>query len=121
MKRYTLKTKEERIEFDMGHKMEIRRTHAIEPSETGELVFWSDVQEVIKGLEQRIPEIRIARLEAALGLVAKGCCPECGEKVQGWKVPSGSFAPEMWATLKEMNIDTGTGHKLICSRKNQKH
>lgn len=119
MKRYTLKTKEERIEFDMGHKMEIRRTYAIEPSETGELVLWSEVQEVIKGLENRIPEIRIERLQKQLALAVKGCCPECGEKVQGWKGPSGFFGPEMAASITESGRDTSTGHKLSCSRRHQ--
>jgi hypothetical protein len=84
-------------------------------------VLWEDVQEVIKGLEDRIPEVRIARLEKALGLVSEGRCPECGQKTAGWRCPSGSFAPEMVATLREEGIDIGTGHKVSCSRKNQKH
>lgn len=91
MKRYTLKTKETVDVHEMGMKTEIRRTHAI------------------------------ARLEKALGLVSQGRCPECGQKTAGWKCPSGGFAPEMAATLREDGIDIGTGHKVTCSRGNQRH
>jgi hypothetical protein len=63
---------------------------------------------------------RIERLEHDLKNVsydAKGLCPECGRPVKDWKPPFGSFAPEAWATYREMGIDPTTGHKETCSRK----
>lgn len=43
-----------------------------------------------------------------------GACPECGQKVRDWKAPTGAFAPEAWATLREKGIDPATGHKSTC-------
>lgn len=58
-------------------------------------------------------ERRLHRLEWEL----QGKCPECGQKIQGWIAPSGAFAPEAWATLREHGIDPKTGHKENCQNK----
>ncbi len=55
-------------------------------------------------------EDRVARLEA----LARGECPECEQKAQGWKPVFGSFAPEWWATMRENGVNPATGHKLNC-------
>lgn len=84
---------------------------------SGEWVRFNEVQGVIAELENRIPDIRIARIENALGLVAKGCCPECGRPVRDHKFPFGAFAPEAAETYRENGIDPFSGHTLTCSRK----
>jgi len=48
-------------------------------------------------------------------LKLSGACPKCGRIVKDWKAPTGSFAPEEWATLREKGIDPATGHKAGCS------
>lgn len=56
----------------------------------------------------------------AYQLAILGKCPSCGQIVKDWKVPTGAFAPEAFATLREHNIDPGTGHKTSCQlRKEQ--
>jgi len=90
----------------------------MEEAPDGKWVRYEEAAAALREAESRIPEVRIERLEKALGLIAKGCCPECGLKVQDWKPPCGSFAPEAWAMLKERGIDAGTGHKITCSRRN---
>lgn len=54
---------------------------------------------------------------AQLALATIGCCPYCEREVCCWKSPSGSFAPEVWATLREHGIDPATGHKENCPHK----
>jgi len=83
-------------------------------NQEGQWVRWSDVESTIKALEDRIPELRIARLEKALGLVSEGRCPECGERTRDFKAPLGLFAPEAFATLRELGIDPTTGHRQTC-------
>ena len=67
--------------------------------------------------EDRIKKLeeRVKILEEKMA-VAEGCCPECFNPIEGWKVPLGSLAPEAWATLREQGIDPVTGHKSSCSR-----
>mgnify|MGYP000146083993 FL=1 len=67
--------------------------------------------------------IRQDVLEAQLlkvSLESKGKCPECNQKVRGWTSPSGYFAPEAWATLRESGIDPAPGHKKNCSHSKDK-
>ncbi len=66
---------------------------------------------VIHGLD------RILERLDAVELIAQGRCPECKRFVSGYKPPSGTFAPEAWASLREEGIDPGTGHLFSCSRK----
>lgn len=49
-----------------------------------------------------------------------GSCPECGNRIKGWKPMFGSFAPEWWATCREQGVDPATGHSLKCSNKSLK-
>lgn len=81
----------------------------------GQWVRWSDVEKLREHLEGQIPEKRIERLGKALGLVHEGKCPECQRPVRGWQAPLGIFAPEAFATLREMGVDPTTGHKVGCS------
>jgi len=63
---------------------------------------------------------KIARLEErveALEAISRGECPDCGQRVAGYKTPFGTFAPEMWATLRERGIDPASGHKATCGSK----
>ncbi len=53
--------------------------------------------------------------KADLKSVLNGICPECKNNVRDWKPPSGSFAPEAYATLREHDINPSTGHKNGCS------
>ena len=98
---------------------QIERTAVVDSvmaeSQSGEYVLWDDVEKIISELEFQIPEKRIAKLERMLGLVSEGKCPECCQKIRDFKPPTGSFAPEAWATLKEMNINPANGHKFGCS------
>lgn len=118
MKRFTLQT---RAELDACTRMQ-KFYSAMQPNAEGEWVRYEDhVSElgVLRAeLEAQIPEKRIAKLEAALGLVQEGRCVECRELVRGYNAPSGSFAPEAWATLREHGIDPATGHKDGCSKRN---
>lgn len=82
----------------------------------GGWVKFEDIKPALEALENRIPEVRIERLEKALKLVADGCCTECGAAVRGWKSPEGLLAPEMFATLREAGIDPLTGHRLGCGK-----
>jgi len=56
-------------------------------------------------------EERVRRLEAEV----QGKCPSCGRLVKDWKSPTGAFAPEAWATLREHGIDPSTGHLKTCT------
>jgi hypothetical protein len=53
-----------------------------------------------------------------LYLKQQGYCPVCGMKVAGWTgdPPGGvwGFAPEWFETLRENNIDPGSGHRSNC-------
>ncbi len=120
MRRYHLELKTVEEVRNMGMEYVRKTTPVMKASSTGEWVLWEEVEARMRELEDRIPEVRIHRLEKALGLVSQGRCPECGEKTAGWKCPSGSFAPEMWETLREQGIDSGTGHKESCSRRHLK-
>ena len=44
-------------------------------------------------------------------------CPDCRQKVGGWKPVFGALAPEWWATMRERGIDPATGHKKSCRRR----
>lgn len=56
---------------------------------------------------------RVEALEAA----ARGECQECGQRVAGYKPAFGSFAPEIWATMRERGIDPVNGHEVTCGSK----
>lgn len=86
-------------------------------SSDGQWVDFGQVIALIESLEARIPELRMAKIEKAIGLVQEGRCIECGQKTQGYEFPTGSFAPEAWATLREAGIDPGSGHLQTCSKK----
>jgi hypothetical protein len=47
-------------------------------------------------------------------VVRPGHCPDCGNKVDGWKPMFGGLAPEWWATMRERGVDPATGHKINC-------
>lgn len=81
----------------------------------GEWVRWADVEKLREFLEAQIPDKRIAKLEKALGLVHEGKCPECEHRVRDFKPVFGSFAPEIWATMREEGIDPANGHRQGCS------
>ena len=120
MKRYTLNTSITRTMDPMSMR-EIRRADTImEESSQGEWVHWSDVEKLREYLEGQIPEKRIEKLERMIGLVNEGKCPECQQKTRGYKAPIGSFAPEAFATLREMGIDPCTGHRFGCSMVKEK-
>ena len=51
-------------------------------------------------------------------LMLMGMCPFCEERIKNWKPVFGSFAPEWWATIREVGRDPNTGHKLNCKYKN---
>lgn len=118
MKRYKLNT-ELTVTHDPFHKRETRFAKSrMEEQTDGEWVQWSDVQKLRDYLEGQIPEKRIEKLERMIGLVHEGKCPECLQKTRGYKAPLGSFAPEAFATLREMGIDPCTGHRFGCSLAN---
>lgn len=121
MRRYHLELNTVEEVRNMGMEYVRKTTPVMKASSTGEWVLWEEVEARLRELEDRIPEVRIARLEKALGLVSQGRCPECGEKTAGWKGPSGYFGPEMAQSLRETGIDIGTGHKVNCSRRHEKH
>ena len=116
MKRYSLTTSVS-IWRDNGTLSDrVESIAHMNESGNGQWVRAEEAQKVIDDLEVQIPEKRILKLERALGLVSEGRCPECERMVRDWKAPTGSFAPEAWATLKENGIDAHTGHKFTCSR-----
>lgn len=90
----------------------------MEEQADGEWVQWSEVEKLRNYLEGQILEKRIERLERMIGLVHEGKCPECLQKTREYKAPIGSFAPEAFATLREMGIDPCTGHRFGCSLAN---
>lgn len=118
MKRYTLNTTITRTMNPMSMR-EVRRADTImEENPKGDWVHWSDAEKLREYLEGQIPEKRIEKLERMIGLVHEGKCPECLQKTRGYKAPLGSFAPEAFATLREMGIDPCTGHRFGCSLAN---
>ena len=115
MKRYKINT-EITVTNDPLSARETRLVKSqMEERPDGEWVHWNDVEKLRQHLESQIPEKRIEKLERMIGLVYEGKCPECHQKTRGHKAPQGFFAPEAWATLKEMNIDPASGHKVGCS------
>lgn len=116
MNRYEVKTS---WTYDAIRDEHVGKSSVIE-SATGKYVLYDDAKRALDDLraelEAQIPEKRIARLEKALGLVQEGRCAECEQHVNGYKSPSGSFAPEAWATLRECGIDPSTGHLQACSK-----
>jgi hypothetical protein len=50
-------------------------------------------------------------------ILAMGKCPFCEAPIRGYRPPSGSFAPEMWASLRERGIDPASGHRKCCAHK----
>jgi hypothetical protein len=50
-------------------------------------------------------------------LTREGRCLHCEQKVKDWEIPSGSFGPEMRATLTKAGIDPYSGHALSCKYK----
>ena len=115
MKRYKINT-DITVTFDPFHGYQKHTAKSrMEEQSDGEWVRWSDVKQMRKYLEDQIPEKRIEKLERMIGLVHEGKCPECLQKTQGYKAPIGSFAPEAFATLREMGIDPCNGHRLGCS------
>jgi hypothetical protein len=98
-----------------GIPKHVKGKYAMEEEPDGEWVKFKDHEKLVAFLEAQIPDRRIARLERALGLVQSGKCPECEQPVAGYQPPFGCLAPEIWATLKEQNIDAGTGHRFGCS------
>lgn len=48
--------------------------------------------------------------------VLDGICPYCDREVRDWSAPTGYFAPEAYAALREQGIDPATGHRKDCSR-----
>lgn len=118
MKRYKLNT-ELTVTHDPFHRRETRFAKSrMEEQTDGEWVQWSDAEKLREYLEGQIPEKRIEKLERMIGLVHEGKCPECLQKTRGYKPPNGSFAPEAYATLREMGIDPTTGHRFGCSLSN---
>jgi hypothetical protein len=91
----------------------------LEPYPAGDLVKWSDVQAYIATLEAQIPgkveNKRLAALELAVIAISQGKCPGCGRETRDYKPVFGSFAPEAWATLREMGVDPQTNHRFDCS------
>lgn len=118
MKRYTLNTRATKSLDAASFRVTHQADSIMEESTSGEWVHWFDVEKLREYLENQIPEKRIEKLEKALGLVHEGKCPECHQKTRGYKAPFGSFAPEAWATLREMGIDPCTGHRAGCSLAN---
>jgi hypothetical protein len=118
MKRYTLNKKVTRTVDHMSMRENLRVDSSMEESPNGDWVHWSDVEKLREYLEGQIPEKRIEKLERMIGLVHEGKCPECLQKTRGYKAPLGSFAPEAFATLREMGIDPCTGHRFGCSLAN---
>ena len=55
-----------------------------------------------------------------LMLVLEGKCPYCKQLVKDWQAPSGRFAPEMWESLRDYNINPSTGHKNNCDAPQKK-
>lgn len=47
--------------------------------------------------------------------VANGLCPECGEKIAGWRPPVGEFLIPAFRELKANGVDPLSGHKRMCS------
>ena len=50
-------------------------------------------------------------------MLQMGLCPYCEAAIRGFKAPLGPFAPEAFATLREMGIDPSNGHKRECQHK----
>lgn len=119
MQRYKLNSTITRTVDQLSRCDHLRIDSAMEESESGQWVLWSDVVKLREYLEAQIPEKRIEKLERMIGLVHEGKCPECLQKTRGYKAPLGSFAPEAFATLTDMGIDPCTGHRFGCSMANK--
>jgi hypothetical protein len=119
MNRYKLNSEIIVSEWDLqypinGKKHKIKTI--VEESSDGEWVRWSDVVKLREFLENRIPEVRIEKLEKRLGLVMDGKCPECEQCIKDYTpFNGGGFGPEMAATMNEIGLDYGSGHKKGCS------
>lgn len=115
MKRYKINTRVvETVDMCVA-RIDRVSTSAVEESATGDWVRWEDVAAKITQLEAQIPELRLVKLERAIGLVSEGKCPGCERNVRDYKAPSGYFAPEGFATLRERGIDPCTGHGIGCA------
>jgi len=78
----------------------------------GEWVRWEDVRDLI-----RPPDERLDSMEKTIHCLTHGLCRVCGKKVDGHKAPTGLFAPEAYAALRELGIDPTNGHALNCPNK----
>jgi Zn finger protein HypA/HybF involved in hydrogenase expression len=95
------------VHYIMGRLGEFSKTLEREPARfaTTLTIVRQDV------LEEQIMKV---------SLESKGKCAECNQKVRGWSAPSGYFAPEAWATLREGGIDPATGHRQTCSHSKER-
>lgn len=82
-----------------------------------EFVLFSDVEPELQRLRERDPFYHIELLKHEIKCLKSGCCPECSQKIAGYRSPTGSFSPEAWATMQENGIDPATGHKQSCKSK----
>lgn len=119
MKRYKINSKVERVfsPLDMTDKVSVLSS-VVEENETGPWVLWSDVAELLERQKEAGScslDKRLDKIERALGLASEGKCPECEKPVRDYKVPTGYFAPEIYATLREHGINPINGHKFGCS------
>lgn len=116
MKRYKLDNAVTVTEDMMCMSRTTKSVAHMNEASDGPWVSFADHAAIVADLERQIPEKRIARLEAALGLVEKGCCAECGRPTRDHKFPFGGFAPEAAECYRENGIDPFSGHKMTCSR-----
>lgn len=65
-------------------------------------------QELIEIKQLLLPQV---------ALLASGHCPWCEKYIKGYEAPVGSFAPEMWETMREHGTDPGTGHSQNCTHR----
>ena len=115
MKRYRCETTLEWTDDRFKMNRNFNASSIMVEQESGEWVRFEDYEKMRKELEHQIPSLRIEKLEKALGLVSEGRCPECGRLTRDYETPSGSFAPEACATLREQGANPATGHKVGCS------
>ena len=119
MKRFSLKQNKTVTCSPMEFDAKIQSIAHMEESRDGEWVKATDHFAAVAALEVRIPDIRIERLEKALGLVESGKCPECECYVRGYMSPTGAFAPEAYESMRERGINPSTGHRVTCSRQSK--
>lgn len=113
--RYTCNTTVTVTRDPMRMSDAVKGISVMEKAMEGEWVSWFDFEKMRKELEARIPELQIKR---AYSLLLNGQCPECEQRVIGYSAPSGSFAPEAYATMREQGINTQNGHRNGCSLQN---